>query len=237
MKSSKFLLLAALVVFALALQGCAENSPEMELVAGEIFRDEFDSETLAEHWTVGPNPEHRRDDKWSLTSYPGYLTITTQDSDIHETSNRPINFFMYKVPYKHFEAVTRIIFQPEQDFEQAGLFIYKDMDNYARLARVHAFGNQSVEPALETDGSYREWIQTIGNTAEIYLKMSMIRGQLGYHYSFDGVEWVEIDSRPYVRWDDVYLVLYAISPISARQIDALFDYVEVTELKFEPVQQ
>jgi len=236
MNTKRLLVLALLVALALALQGCAEEEPLKELVMGEIFRDDFDSDVLGEHWIVGPEPHHRRDDKWSLTAHSGFLTIATQDSDIHEASNHPVNFFLYEVPYDNFEVVTHIYVQPERDFEQAGLFLYYDMDNFARLARVHAFGSQAIEPALEMDGSYQQWIQDIENTAEIYLKMTKVDQQISYAFSIDGVEWVEVPSKVYVRWDKLYVVLYAISPVSGREIDALFDYVEVRELKWEIVE-
>ena len=154
MKPRKLLALTLLICCALALQGCTDDEPEMELVFGELFRDDFDSVVLGEHWLIGPELQHRQDNKWSLTANPGFLTITAQEAEIYEANNNPVNFFLYAVPYQNFEAVTRILFQPESDFEQAGLAIYQDMDNYARLSRVHAYGRHAVEPALETAGSY-----------------------------------------------------------------------------------
>lgn len=231
----KFLVLSILLISALTLQGCSDPGPKMELITGEIFRDDFDSETLADHWIVGPESNHIRNDKWSLLANPGYLTIVTQPADIHESSNNPINFFLYEVPYENFKAVTRLYVQPERDFEQAGLFLYNDMDNYARLARVHAFGEQAVEPAIESNAAYSEWIKNIDNTDEIYLKMTKLDHKIGYAYSIDGVDWISIGGNPSVHWDQTYAVLYAISPVSEREIDALFDYIEITELIWEEV--
>jgi len=235
MKPRKLLALTLLICCALALQGCTDDEPEMELVFGELFRDDFDSVVLGEHWLIGPELQHRQDNKWSLTANPGFLTITAQEAEIYEANNNPVNFFLYAVPYQNFEAVTRILFQPESDFEQAGLAIYQDMDNYARLSRVHAYGRHAVEPALETAGSYSDWNRDIANTAEIYLKLTKIDGQLSYYYSFDGIKWREVEHHPRVNWEQVYVVLYAISPVSGREVDAMFDYIEVRELKWEPV--
>jgi len=237
MTTRKLLLLVLLIVSMLALQGCSESGPEYELITGEIFRDNFESEVLAEHWIVGPEKEHRRDGKWSLTANPGYLTIITLPADVHQTANNPVNFFLFDVPYENFEVSTHILIQPEQDFEQAGLLLYDDWDNYARLARVHAFGSQAVEPALETNAAYSEWIQNIDNTPEIYLRMTKIDDQLSYYYSVEGEDWIEVGPHPYVRWENTYAVLYAISPVSEREIDALFDYIEVKELKWVEVEK
>ena len=80
-----------------------------------------------------------------------------------------------------------------------------------------------------------DWNRDIANTAEIYLKLTKIDGQLSYYYSFDGIKWREVEHHPRVNWEQVYVVLYAISPVSGREVDAMFDYIEVRELKWEPV--
>jgi len=56
--------------------------------------DEFNSPTLSPDWTViGADASH-----WSSTQRPGFLTITTQDADLYEGDNRPINLFLRAAP-------------------------------------------------------------------------------------------------------------------------------------------
>lgn len=225
------LLFILLLIATISLQGCSEPSPKLEFIKGEIFRDNFDSEHLADHWIVGPEESHVMDDKWSLTANPGYLTILTQAGDIHESNNNPINFFMVDIPYENFEVTTHVLIQTNQDFEQAGLLLYNDLDNYAQLARIHTSGNHAIKLGLETAGNHHEEIHKINNINQAYFRMSKINDQISFSYNIYGDDWIEFYNRPNVNWDKTSAVLYAVSPISEREIEARFDYIEIQELK------
>lgn len=226
------LILIVLLITILGLQGCSDPSPKGELVTAEIFRDNFNSEILADHWIIGPETKHIRDDKWSLTTNPGYLTLLTQVGDIYEEVNNPINFFAIDVPYENFEVTTHVFIQPEQSLEQAGLMLYNDWDNYARLARIHTSSDHAIKAGLETAANHREVIHNINNSDQVFLRMSKINNQISYNYSIYGEEWIEIYNRSDVKWDNTYVVLYAISPSSKREIEVLFNYIEIQELKW-----
>jgi len=236
MQTRKYLVLILIVIAALSMQGCTEVEPARELVRRQIFRDDFDAVVLADHWLVGPEDGQRYDDLWSVTKNQGFLTVTTQPGDFHQTNNNPVNLFLYQVRYENFEVVTHILFQPEQEGEQAGILLYQDMDNFAGLALAHTGSRQVVEPGLETNAVYTSWAKNIFKTNEMYLKMTLIDNQISYAFSRDGISWTNIKERPYVSWEGpVYVVLYAICPVNGREIDAQFDYVEVTELEWEPI--
>lgn len=81
---------------------------------------------------VGPEEDQANDEFWSLEENPGFLTITTQDSDVHQERNEPKNFFLQDAPEGDYEIVTKLSFAPRENYEQAGLMIWQDADNYVR---------------------------------------------------------------------------------------------------------
>ncbi len=229
MNIKRTLLLIFLLASMLAFQGC-DTGPEYQLISGMIFRDNFDKETLANHWTLGPELRQKRDDEWSLTANPGYLTILTQKADVYNITEDPVNFFLFTVPYDNFEVTTRILFQPESNWEQAGIMLYEDKKNYSSLARTQISGKQAIEPALIENSTTTQWRKNISNLKDIYLRMTKIDNQISYFYSVEGEDWIQVGSEPYVNWKSSKVILYAVSSHNGGKNQALVDYVEIKEL-------
>ena len=113
-----------------------------------LLRDDFDG-TFALHWqTVRPDPTHA-----SLLKEPGTLTITTQRGSIHaaqaddEQSDGLLarNLFLIDNPLAadaDFSITTCVHgLTPTAMYQQAGLIVYGDDDNYLKWAYEYDWGN------------------------------------------------------------------------------------------------
>ena len=229
-RSAMFIFISLLLCIAI-LQGCTDSTNK-ELVTGDVIFEDFDYTTLPNHWTI----TNRNDIFWSLTTNPGFLTIITQPADVHETANNPVNFFLREIPYENYQFTARIEIFPERDFEQAGILIWENEDNYIRLGRVHAFDAQAIEAAVEVATAYTTVIENIDPITEVYLRLINLNNQVSYYYSANGEEWIEVGNRTWVNYSKPIIGLYAISPVSDRAIEAKFDYIQVEELKWEAVE-
>ncbi|OHB76407.1 MAG: hypothetical protein A2W31_09660 [Planctomycetes bacterium RBG_16_64_10] len=97
------------------------------------LRDDFDSKLALDWETIRPDPTHV-----SLETHPGKLTITTQYGSIYQTQTTAKNLFFIEAPagIDDFVVTTCIEdFLPETAWQQAGLMIYDDDDNYIKWVR------------------------------------------------------------------------------------------------------
>ncbi len=198
-------------------------------VSAETIIEVFDSPTIAEHWTIGPGTFQRRDDKWSLVSNPGFLTILTQNSDIHQKNNNPRNFFLRDVPYENYQITTYLEFSPRQDFEQAGLIIWDGLDDYLRLTSIWA-GEQRFEAAIEANAIFSSQLQPNPAGDSVYLRIRKVNRTYTFLYSSDGEQWEQIGSSVYATLQNPRVGLFAISPGSGRELEARFQFFAIEEL-------
>ncbi len=229
MRNRKFYLIVGIVI----LFGCfaALDTPAKHLKGigkdkvGPMM-DNFNDENLGDYWIVGPGENQRNDEFWSLKENKGYLTITTQDSDIHTTTNDPKNFFLRNAPDKDYSFTTKLNISPEQSFEQAGLIVWNGPDDYIRLSSLYN-GKNMIEAAIEADGQFssQQRVNMIGD--DIYLRIQKIGRTFTYFVSGDGKDWNKIGFSVKTSYQNEKIGLFAISPGSGRHIPAKFDFFKV----------
>jgi uncharacterized protein (TIGR03067 family) len=120
----------AIVTAALLIVPCSAGA---ETADNQPLRDDFDSQLTLDWETIRPDPTHV-----SLKSNPGKLTITTQYGSIHKAPTTAKNLFLIDLPngIDDFVVTTCIEnFLPEEAWQQAGLLIYDDDDNYIKWGR------------------------------------------------------------------------------------------------------
>ena len=110
-------LVLAVALSVLGLTAVAEPSAP----AGG-WTDDFDSPTLDSRWFwVNEDPSH-----WSLTERPGFMRITAQEGGE--------NLLLQAAPADDYVIETRLLFEPTQNIQRAGLFIFQDRTITSRLS-------------------------------------------------------------------------------------------------------
>ena len=118
--------------------------------------DEFGNTIPGSQWMW----VREKEENWSLSEFPGYLTITAEEGDIREQSNNAENLLLQSantdwVIETGLEFSRRLF----RDGEQGGIVALQDDDNYVKLiytsARAGMFaGNEPyIELAVERSGS------------------------------------------------------------------------------------
>ncbi len=198
-------------------------------IASGAIVDHFDSDTLAEEWSI-----HREvEDKWSLTDVPGKLRILTSEGDSHEASNSLKNLFLRDAPDGDFEITTKVTAPIRQNHQQAGLYIWEDEDNYVRLGHVwdtSTTDGYSIETAKEEDGTYSKPDNMVAHpeTDTIYLKLEKIDDQVTSYY-WNGTEWVQAADPVAISLENIKVGFYGTSTF-AGDINADFDYFTLQSL-------
>ena len=149
-------------------------------------RDEF-NEPLADGWYwVNENPS-----KWNLTENPGFLRIYTAD-----TGTGGENLLLRPVSNGDLMIKTHVIFEPDIDYQIAGLVIYQDESNFLQFGRAFC----DIPEQCAGNGIYfdliigGDWTGTnfatpIDNPSEVYLRLERRGESITAFYSYDGDTW------------------------------------------------
>ena len=193
-----------------------------------LWRDEFDG-PLAEPWYwVNENP-----DKWMFND--GFLRILTSSLGTGEE-----NLLLRPVAEGDFTIKTRVLFEPDTDFQFAGLVIWQDEENYLQFGRLFC----DLEGACVGNGIYFDKIlggdlvdgnfaTPIDNPSDVFLRLERRGDMVRAFYSLDGaISWYEIG----IHWIPSDFQVNGIGLTSSLDfntpdwdISADFDFFELTE--------
>lgn len=192
----------------------------------ELFKDEFDGQTLDASWLI--IRENQSD--WSLSSHPGYLRIVTKTENLwHINVNNKIKF-LRNAPHGNFEIVTRVTYNPSQKFQQAGLVIYGDEDNYVMITRQM---DDAADVEMSREISKVPGSKTVPtNLTTLYLKLTKSEGNVAGAFSSDGVSWTTVDTVSGVKSVHQKVGLIGYNAQLNTAVDADFDF-----FKIEPVEE
>jgi hypothetical protein len=197
-----------------------------------IFRDDFDGAIKSE-WTW----IRADDNQWNLTEYPGFLHVNlTHTSNAFEEG--PDTLLVQWIENENFEITTRVLFEPERNFQRVGMVIYENRENYIGLLRSYAdignnpgnaiyFDHVSPSAPLYDDADYQNFPTQITNPSEVYLKLRREENTYTGYYSLDGQSWTTVG----VHRSSIEPVSYGfLIGKSDQPISADFDYFELYSL-------
>jgi glucosylceramidase len=184
--------------------------------------DSFTSSTLGSQWSwVNVDNTH-----WSLTAASGFMRITTQYGDMWNTNTSGKNILLQNAT-GDWSIVTKVTFsvKPSQNYQQAGLIVYMNNDNYVKMSRVYNNGNM-FQFGKEVAGVYSEVNVTDGiSGTTAYLKITKSGNNYSGYYSSDGVTYTQAGTTQSVTLSSIKAGLVAGNGLAtATEINADFDY-------------
>jgi len=224
----------------------AEQKRPSDAAQAEIeFReyDGFDGELALKWEPVRHDPTHV-----SLTKHPGKLTITTQRGTIHgnekvddlSEGTQAKNLYLIRNPAAEsgdFVMTTRIeSFAPTTHWQQAGLMVYDDDDNYVKcsLEWNRQAPSQVVPVFLQETNQQSDYSSvTPKEGSESHWLRVTKRGKLyEFAYSTDGDSYTVVGEKVWGNGAPKRVGVYAKNggnPLAA-DIDAQFDFFEIRSL-------
>lgn len=189
--------------------------------------DHFDSSQLDSAWSIVKQNKAN----WSLGKNPGALTINTTATDVYQDNNSQDNVFLWEVSKSSdFEIIAKMTMPITANHEQAGMFVWKDADNFVKLGHVWS-NDRIIETAYELNRTYRK----PGNYAAhpggdtMTLKIRKM-GNVYTTFYWDGYQWVQASDPVTADLGDVKVGFYANSIVSGVSKQASFDYFAVREM-------
>ncbi|MDK9736037.1 DUF1349 domain-containing protein [Vibrio sp. D404a] len=111
--------------------------------------------------------------QWSLDK--GVLTLQVQEGNIFGASSGEVdNMFVHPVSSSDYQAEVAIDLNPTLPFEQAGLGIYWDNDNYVKISKEMFMGERSLVFVVEKSGypEIKERLSFAGQTVSVKVEKS-----------------------------------------------------------------
>jgi hypothetical protein len=194
-----------------------------------VWREDFEG-FLAGVWSwVNENPE-----LWNLTEQPGSLRIYASQ---YPTGGE--NLLLRPVPEGDFIIETHLLFEPDTNFQFAGVVIFQDESNFLQLGRAFCdIAGPCVGNGIYFDHA-QDGVGIGGNFAtisdppyEVYLRLERIGDMVTGFYSPDGGTWSEIGTHwlpPGFQINGIGLTASQDFFTEEWDIPADFDYFELTE--------
>jgi uncharacterized protein (TIGR03067 family) len=238
-------LVAGELVGARRTHAAEKERPSNAAKAAPDFRayDGFDGKLVLKWEPVRHDPTHV-----SLVKHPGKLTITTQRGTIHgnekadalSQGTQAKNLYFIRNPAPQggdFVATTRIdSFAPSINWQQAGLMIYDDDDNYIKCdLEWDQRAPAAVVPVLLRETNQQsDYFSVIpeGNPQSYWLRVTKHGKLYQYAYSTDGQNYAVVGEKPWGNGAPKWVGIFAKNGgnPAAADIDAQFDFFEVRSL-------
>jgi regulation of enolase protein 1 (concanavalin A-like superfamily) len=196
----------------------------------DYLSDEFENTNLNASWSwIREDPA-----KWYLGGPPGrrgsgYISIAVQAGDLLGTYNNAKNLLLKNPPEGSYDISTKIDFWdsgPSVNYQQAGLLIYQDDNNYLKLVRIYSDGNK-LEWLAEVNGVIVE-DTTTPVWSNLPIRITWDGNRYSAKYSADSISWTTLGSPVTVAWRNPKIGLAAFSRLDVHQINAYFDYFRVS---------
>ncbi|MGN0047567.1 MAG: glycoside hydrolase family 43 protein [Bacteroides sp.] len=152
--------------------------------------EEFDNPALGMQWMTLRTPAT---DLYSLTEHEGFLTLKCSETSAKEKKTPA--FVCRRMQHHCFESVTRMLFNPADDSERAGVLLFKDethqyffsvgQNEGKRVVRLEQIGREAdLEVAVDKVPTSQK---------EFYLKVVSTGMLFEFYYSLDGGEkWITL---------------------------------------------
>lgn len=187
---------------------------------GCAWFEAFSSSALDAAWSwVRQDPTH-----WSLTARPGYLRISTGPGELVGNAGVPSNLLL-RAASGDWEIVTRVLFDPQENVQQAALVAYQDDDHFVAVQRMHYYGDLVGLFAESEAGPFSAVVET--ELDAILLKLAKTGTVYTGSFSADGVVWFPIGAASDVALSNIGVGLGAWNGPAAEgasSIAADFDW-------------
>ncbi|GAA0388160.1 hypothetical protein GCM10009541_33970 [Micromonospora gifhornensis] len=189
--------------------------------------DDFTGDTLnRDRWTSVVRENQL------LSVSDGALRLPTGVGDLYGDRNDATNLVLQPAPSGAWQATTKVTVPVTATYQQAGLIIYGDDDNYAKVDLLYN-GSRRVEFLRETAGTPRN--DSADNVAApdgdtVYLRISSDGTNLTAEMSADGQTFSPVGrSAALAGIENPRIGLFALNGgTDAPVVDAVFDWFQVT---------
>ena len=170
------------------------------------------------------------------------ITITTEpNTDLwqrtyygFQNDNAPV--LQMKTSEKYFSFITKTNFDSKTRFDQSGVVMYLDSDNWFKASVEYENDKIQRLGSVVTQNGYSDWCSTdiSADIKSIWFRFSRRESDYYLEYSFDGKDWKQMRIfHMFKGGEEISFGIYACSPGKEGSFEANFTNMELTECKWE----
>jgi cytochrome c len=195
------------------------------------FRDDFNGSALASSWSV-VRPSG------ALQVGNGVVSIPTEPGDIYQATNTATNIVLRPAPTGAFTITAKINHHGLTRYQQAGIIVYGDDDNYTKFDRTATnnggtpvekfeFINEVAGTPRNTSADYTPNIDQSTFPQDFYLRITSTDGTtITGAYSTDGTTWTNVGKSANVPANPK-VGLLALSNGATTTVTPTFDWFQM----------
>lgn len=145
---------------------------------------------LSNEWSI----VREDNSKWELLSDKS-LKVMTSGGSLWATGNSANNIFLSEIveSSNEYTVTTKMSGKTQSGYEESGIVIYSDDDNYVAIQRKHNNGSPSIKIVTENEGQANESREVAEiDSNDIYFKLERSNDSFKGYYSVDGSEWIQV---------------------------------------------
>jgi PKD repeat protein len=198
------------------------------------FRDDFNGTALDASWSV-LRPDAT---DGGIVVGGGTVAIPTGVGDIYQTTNTATNIVLRTAPSGAFTVTAKINHHGNERYQQGGIIVYGDDDNYVKLDRT------GTNAPTSTNTEFFEFIQEQAGTArnatqdhtanlaagfpsDFYLRIIWDGTNLTGAYSTDGSAWTTVGRASTAMPANPKIGFFALSNGATTVVSPKFDYLTI----------
>ena len=171
------------------------------------------------------------------------ITMTTEpDTDLwqrtyygFQNDNAPC--LQMKTSEKFFTFVVKTEFESKIKYDQSGIVMYLDSDNWAKASVEYENDQIQRLGSVVTNNGYSDWSSNDipSSIKSMWFRFSRRESEYYIEYSEDGKNWKQMRLFHMFKGDgEISFGIYACSPNKAGSFNATFSDMELTECKWMP---
>jgi len=194
-----------------------------------VFRDDFNNPTLDKKWIWQPSSEGE-------TSYKienGCFVLTNDRGGGQWDKNTTSPKLLWKVGTEDMEVTIKMAdYKPEQAWEEAGMFIWQDEDNWYKFQVANNGKFVQLDCAGLIDGKVKEFRSPRYEQDSIYFRIKRKQEIFYFLYSSDGEKFVCLGLTRAQAYTEPQMGFFAAQyPNHTKPNVAKFDFFEVKGLE------
>ena len=184
-------------------------------------------------WTRPPKSFKITPEKITIITDPG-TDLWQRTYYGFQNDNSPV--LQMKTSQKYFTFITQTTFASKTRFDQSGVVMYLDSDNWFKASVEYENDKIQRLGSVVTQNGYSDWCSTdiSADIKSIWFRFSRRESDYYLEYSFDGKDWKQMRIfHMFKGGEEISFGIYACSPGKEGSFEANFTNMELTECKWE----
>ena len=184
-------------------------------------------------WTRPPKVYSLADDKIIITTDPN-TDLWQRTYYGFQNDNAPV--LQTKISQKYFSFITKTHFASKTRYDQSGVVMYLDSDNWFKASVEYEDDKIQRLGAVVTQNGYSDWSSSdiSAEIKEIWFRFSRRESDYYVEYSMDGKIWKQMRMfHMFKGGEEIKFGIYACSPGKEASFEATFTNMIFTECKWE----